>query len=319
MVGRIVRSVVGSVLVLGCLPALAAGAASAGAPGHATWAVSAAYPGDTGVRYTWTFATTASADVSEVTFAVPPGTAGAALDVADAYGLPAGGTASLAGTTVTYRLPAPTRLPADVVALVAVDGFTNTATAGRYPSAVTARDGATVVEERPTDPVVIDAAAGTVTAVVPRVTSLGADAREIRAALSPVAGAASAYDQRTVLEVRTNASGGYTLSASATALQDDGATHALSPVSAGVESPVAADRFPANRWGYALEVLSGEAGSSLVPPGSYVGYTAAGEVVRTVAGPTADRIALDHRWKIDRNQPTGTYRARIVYTVVPGY
>lgn len=63
------------------------------------------------------------------------------LSVPSVYGLPPGGTETLSGTTVTYAFTA-TAAAAGTPFLIAIDGFTNTATPGTYTSSVTTYDNA---------------------------------------------------------------------------------------------------------------------------------------------------------------------------------
>src|SRR5689334_1692080 len=123
----VVRLVGAGLLLAGLVASVPASAAPLTNVG---WSASKPHPGDTGVRYSWNFTTASSGTIKTVAFDVPAGTAGAALSVADVYGITAGGTASLSGTTVTYTMASGLAVGAGVNVLVAIDGFTNTATPG---------------------------------------------------------------------------------------------------------------------------------------------------------------------------------------------
>ena len=290
------------------------------------WSVSKPHPGDTAVRYTYAFTTATAATLTRVTFTVPSGTAGAALSVADAYGVPTGGTASLAGTTVTYDFAStPTSVGAGVKVLVAVDGFTNTATPGTYSSTVTTYDNQATpasVDSGTTNTVTFDNNTTAVTVVVARSTAFDNDTDSFTLLMDPSNPALADASRTVTLNVRTNGTG-YGLAMKATTLQNGSATYSIAPATAGVATGVTPAAFPVNRWGYSVGALSGDAvgvRQGALPAGNYVGYTSGGDTVVSSSGPTnSDVVTVANRVKIDFKQVATTYTSTITYTVTPTY
>jgi hypothetical protein len=300
-------------------------AAQAGTLTTPNWSISKAHPGDTSVRYTWSFTTATTATLSKVEFTVPSGTAGT-VALADVYGLPSGGTVSLSGTTVTYSFSAAS-VAAGVKALVAIDGFTNTSTAGTYSSTVTTYDNGALtpaaVDSATTNSITIDTNTTGATVVVARTASFTNNTKTFSLLMDPSNSSLSDFTKDVTLTLKTNAGAGYTLSVKASALQTSAATYTVQPVTSGLASGVASTSFTTNRWGYTMAALGGDGvgvRQGALATGQYVGYTTAGETAVSAAGPTNnDSITLTNRVKIDYKQPAGTYTSTITYTMVPSY
>jgi hypothetical protein len=104
------------------------------------WAVSTGAPGATGVDYTYTFTTSASAALDSVTMTVPAGTAGSpAVGTVTPAAVAAGGTVSLSGSTLAYSFT-PGTVPSGTAISLEITGLANTSTAGSYTSVVTTQD-----------------------------------------------------------------------------------------------------------------------------------------------------------------------------------
>lgn len=106
-----------------------------------TWSPSSTITSQSGVDYTWEFTTASANTLNEVTMTVPAGTAGSA-SLVSATTSPsvtlAGAAISFSGTTVTLSFGSVT-VPSGTTFTVEVSGFTNTAAADSYSSAVTTR------------------------------------------------------------------------------------------------------------------------------------------------------------------------------------
>jgi hypothetical protein len=301
--------------VVAMVPASAAALTTVG------WNISKPHPGDTAVRYTWTFTTATTGTIAKIDMTVPAGTAGAALTVADIYGVPAGGTIALVGTTVTYTLATPTSVSSGIKVLLAVDGFTNTSTTGTYTSNVTTSTSVPAAIDGPTASasVTIASNATTVTVVIARSTSFSDNLTGFTFPMDP--GTANDMTQVEQLIVKSNAANGYTLNIKATALQTGAPVQTIPSVSTGIAVGVVSGSFTADRWGYAATITgTGLRQGAGLSAGSYVGYTTAGENAISAAGPTnTDTINLTHRVKIDFGQAAGTYNSTITYIVTPSY
>lgn len=303
------------------VPATAASAAALTSVG---WSVSRPHPGDTAARYTWSFTTATSGSIKSVTMDVPAGTAGAALTVADAYGISAGGTANLAGTTVTYTMGAPVAVAAGVTVMLALDGFTNTATPGSYASTVTTRDnGAATIDTAGSNSVAISNNSTAVTVKVARSTGFTLSSNAFTLPLDPSVPALADRNYALTITVATNAASGYNL--------DTRIDHQLvgtanpgvnmSASSAGKATGYTGGSFPVNTFGYNVAVTGTGAVSGAGFAGTgYVGYTVPGETVVTAAGPTnGDTVTVTNRAKVDFLAKADSYTGTVTYTVTPSY
>lgn len=321
---RLLRALLAAAVAVVSLQFAAGGTASAATISDVNWSVDKAHPGGTSVRYTWTFTTGTQATLSKVTFTVPSGTGGGSLSVADVYGLGAG-TAALSGTTVTYSITTPASVASGVKVLVAIGGFTNTSSAGGYTSTVTTYDNAgtpAAVDTGTSNTVTLDGNTTAATVVVVRSTSFTSDTDSFEVLLDPSSTSAKDLTKAVTVAVKTNAGGGYTLAAKATALTTG--TYTIGGVSSGVASGVADGSFTVNKWGFKAGALSGDAVGSrqgaLATTGNYVGYTTGDETIVSATGPTNDdTVVLTNRVKIDYKQAAGTYTSTITYTLSPSF
>ena len=307
----------GSVIV-SASPASAAALTSIG------WSTSRPHPGDTAVRYTWNFTTATVGTIKSVAFDVPPGTAGAALSVIDVYGITAGGTAALSGTTVTYTIASGVSVAAGVGVLVSIDGFTNTSTPGSYASTVTTQTSVpATIDTGGSNTVAINNNATVVTVKVARSTGFTVSSNAFTMLLDPSVPALTDRTQALTLTVATNAAQGYNLDARVDH-QLSGVAFPASTVAAssgGQSTGYAGNSFPMNSFGYNVGVTGvGTVGGAGFAGTGYVGYTTAGETVVSATAPTnGDTITLTNRARIDFLQKSDTYAGTVIYTVTPSY
>jgi hypothetical protein len=295
--------------------------ASAATLTNVSWSTSRPIPGDTSVRYTWLFTTATTATLSKVTFTVPAGTAGASLTVADVAGIPSGGTATLAGTTVTYSFTSAS-VTSGTKSMLALDGFTNTSTPGAYASAVNTFNTTPASVDGPTNSPNVSFNSNTtpVTVVIGRSTAFTDNLNGFTFLMDPSLAANSDLTQAEGLTVKSNAASGYALNVSATALTDT-QSNVIPGATAGVATGVTTAAFPVDKWGYQMSRVGvGTIQGALATAGNYVGYTTAGENAIVSAGPTnVDTITITHRVKIDYARDSGTYDSVITYDVVETY
>lgn len=300
------------------------GTAHAAALTDVSWSTSKAHPGDTAVRYSWSFTTATTGTVASVTMTVPSGTAGATLTVVDNYGVSAG-TAALSGTTVTYTVTTPASIAAGTPILITVDGFTNTSTAGAYTSTVTTRDGVpATIDTASSNTVTFDSNTTALTVVIARTLAFTNDTDSILFLMDPtLAALADRSHNATDLTVATNAANGYTLSANATDLT--GSTETIARITAGTGTGVASGSFTTNTWGFSIAApTNGGTGtisrSGQLASNEFVGHTSTNQAVVVNNGPTnGDAVAITTRAKIDYLQPAVTYTSTITYTAAPSY
>ena len=305
------------------LVGLTASAAQAAGLTNVVWSVSKPNPSSTSVRYSWVFTTATLGTIASIQFTVPAGTAGAALTPVDYYGIGVG-TASLAGTTVTYTVTAPASVAAGVNVLISIDGFTNTATPGTYASTVTTRTNVpATIDTAGSGNVSINTNTTGVTVVVARSASFSNDTTSFTMLMDPSVASLSDQTHAVNLSVATNAANGYTLTTKVnqqlTGTANPGKTFAA--VSTGIATGVASGSFPANQFGYTASGSGvGTVQGAGFGGGGYVGYTTGGEVPFSSTGPTlADTITLTNRAKVNALQSADTYTGTITYTVTPSY
>jgi hypothetical protein len=296
---------------------------------NVSWSISNPHPGDTGVRYTWSFTTPSGGTISAVTFTVPNGTGvPGVLTPVDMYGLTGGTAAWNGGTnTVTYTVTSPSVIPAGTPILISIDGFTNTSTANTaYTSTATTVIGGVNTDTGASSAVGINNNTTAVTVVVGRSTSFTSDTTGFSLLMDPSVAALTDQTHAVNLTVATNAANGYTLNTKVNRVLT-GATHATSTVpaiSTGIASGVASGAFTTDRFGYSMSVGGGSVGTLQSVPlqsGSYVGYqTGAGENPVVAGGPTNnDTVTITNRAKIDYQQNADVYTATVTYTVIPSY
>jgi hypothetical protein len=153
-------------LASGMALAIAASAAAALLPPPAAaasltnpmWTVSKTTTGATAVTYAYSFAAASSSSLSSVTMTVPPGTGGSpAISTVSPPAL-AGGSVTLAGTTLTYSFTS-VQVASGTAISIQVGGLINTSTAGSYTSQVTTANGGTQVDTGTTAAVIMTATA----------------------------------------------------------------------------------------------------------------------------------------------------------------
>ncbi|GLZ00200.1 hypothetical protein [Actinoplanes sp. NBRC 103695] len=315
------------VRMLGAAVLVAGGVVVTGAPASAAaltnvgWSISKPHPGDSGVRYSWNFTTATLGTIRTVAFDVPAGTSGGALSVTDVYGITAGGTASLSGTTVTYTMASGLSVGPGVNVLVAIDGFTNTATPGTYASTVTTQTSVpATIDTAGSNTVSVSNNSTSVTVKVARSTGFSLNTTGFTMMLDPSVPALTDRTQPVTLSVMTNAANGYALDTRIDhQLQGSGATMAAS--SAGKATGFSGGAFPVNTFGYTVGVTgAGTANGAGFASTGYVGYTTAGETVASATGPTnGDTVTLTNRARVDFLQKSDAYTGTVTYTVTPSY
>jgi hypothetical protein len=173
-----------------------------------------------------------------------------------------------------------------------------------------------------------------VTAVVAKSLTFTNDTTSFQWLLDPSLPALSDLDQVVTLNVKTNASAGYTVGVKSAGLSN-GSTSAytIAAVSSGVAVGVATGSFPANRYGYKMTVTPGSGslsaadrnpldGSGLDVDDNFVGYKTVDETAVTATGATGnngDSIVITNRVKIDFVTEAGTYTDTITYVITPSY
>jgi hypothetical protein len=317
---RFIRALLAALVAVLGLQMVTMGAASAAALTTVGFNVSRPQLGDTNVRYTWTFTTATTGTVATVTATVPSGTAGASLSVTDIYGIPSGGTVALSGTTVTYTLTTPTSVSSGVKVLIAVDGFTNTSTAGTYTSSIQTNTSVPAAIDGPTTSASITLSDNNTPAsvVIARSTSFTNSATTQTLYVDPAT--ATSMTAPLTLTVKSNGASGYALNVKATTMADS-QSDTIAAVSTGVATGVATGSFTANRWGYTMTKTGvGTLQGALATAGNYVGYTTAGENAVVASGvATTDTITLTNQVKVDFTQDAGSYTSTVTYLVTPTY
>ena len=117
------------------------------------WSVTNSLTGASAASYMFAATTATSATLTALTMTVPSGTAGTAA-VGTVSGL-GSGTASLAGTTLTYAVTTPAVIGAGVALSVQITGLTNTATVGSYQSTITTKASGGAIDTGATNALVI--------------------------------------------------------------------------------------------------------------------------------------------------------------------
>jgi hypothetical protein len=319
-----------SIAALAALLMLAAGivvfdsdaAFAAGTLTKVSWAVNNSQTGKTSVTYSYAFTTATTATLDAVTMTVPSGTGGTA-GVGTVYGLGAG-TASLAGTTLTYTVTTPISVAANIPIYVSFTGLTNTSTAGSDTSTITTQKGAAITVDTATSGSVTFGASSTgVTVTVGQTLTFTNSAPSLSMSVDPSM-LDNSQTQTVALSVQTNAASGYTLAVSDTGLSRSAPSFTISAVSSGPATGVAS--FPANSWGASATLTTGGTdGATLaagLTGGKWVGYPATAANLLTATGPTgatADTVTITDQVAVDYTVPAGTYSDTITYTATPSY
>jgi hypothetical protein len=298
------------------------GAAYAGSLTKVSWAVSNSQTGKTGVTYSFAFTTATAGTLTAVTMTVPAGTAGS-VAAGTVYGLGAG-TASLAGTTLTYTITSPISVAANIPIYVSFTGLTNTATAGAYTSTITTqKSGPTTVDTATSGSVTFGASSTGVTVSVGQTLTFTNSASALSLSVDPSM-LNNSQSQTDVLSVQTNAASGYTLAVSDTGLTRAAPAFTIPAVSAGPATGVAS--FPSSGWGASASLTTGGTdGATLaagLSGGKWVGYPSTAANLLTATGPTgatADTVTVTDQVAVDYSVPDGTYTDTITYTATPSY
>jgi len=113
----------------------------------ASWSTSKSTAGATGASYVYAFtAATSATNIRTVTMTVPAGTAGtASLGTVTPAGM-TGGTISLSGGVLTYSFTANHTLDSGTAVSIQINGLTNTATPGSYPSEIVTKNSGAAVD-----------------------------------------------------------------------------------------------------------------------------------------------------------------------------
>jgi sugar lactone lactonase YvrE len=281
----------------------------------ATWWVSSYVQSATNVSYAYDLTTVTAATLGSIAVTVPAGSGGTPT-VSAAYGVPAGGTVSRSGPTVTYTLPAPLDVPAGVHLYLRFAGLTNPATGVQAGGVSTVSNLGAVVDSAGTNAVTFATSGTAYSPATPRVATLGQPAA-LAVSVSPVT---AAQADRTVVSswpLVSTAPRGYTLAVQSAGLSGSAGT--LTPISTGVATAVASAAIPVGRAGFAV-TTSGAGAVTAALASRWAGFPAAPEQIvgATVAAP-ADTITLSLRAKIDHLVRPGTYTGTLTYTLTPTF
>lgn len=268
----------------------------------------------TPVVYSWEFVSRTATAIKSVTLTVPV-SATTSVYLVDALNLPSTGTVSLSGGVVTYTLAGAVTVPAGRHMYLSIAGFTNTASAGIQHSTVTTlTSGGATVDASTSGGVYFSLA--TAVLPVPRPAATVTSPVVAKIYVDPLLRPDSTVV--TTLAVGVNATNGYTLAVSGTALS--GVNGTIAPVSANLAGAVVSGSFGVNRVGYTAAVTG--LGAYQGAAGSYAGYTTGGETAVTAARPTAvggDSVQITNRIRIDYLQKAGTYSGTVSYRVTGNY
>jgi hypothetical protein len=300
---------------------------------NTTWSVSNSQTGATDVTYTYEFTSATSGTIASVTAAIPDGATGASIGSGTVYGLGTGQATFTAGAAdgdpeiLTYTINSPTVVGADVPLYIEFTGLTNSTTAGEISSTVTTQDATPVTIDTATSPIVTFGAASTaVTVEVPQSLTFENDTPSFELQLDPALAELSTVSKDVVLEVRTNAGQGYTLTAKNAGLK----TGANAPVPAAYTIADASSTPTLtqadNTFGFTAALAVNSAGSSALDTlgvgNEFVGYSTTAADLLTATGPTgntADVLTITNQVKINFATPAGTYTDTITYVATPTY
>jgi hypothetical protein len=276
--------------------------------------VSDADLGATRVVYGWEFVSRSATAIKSITLTVPV-SATTSVYLVDAVNLPTTGTVSLSGGVVTYTLAATVTVPAGRHMHLSIGGFTNTGSAGVQHSTITTlTSGGAAVDVSTSGAVYFSLA--TPVLPVPRPAATVTSPVITKIYVDPLLQPDTTVV--TTLAVQVNATNGYALTVSGTALT--GVNGTLAPVSANLAGAVTSGSFGVNRIGYTATVTG--LGSCNATAGSYAGYTTGGETAVTATRPTAvtgDTVQITNRIRIDYLQTAGTYSGTLSYRVTGDY
>ena len=320
---RAVCLFVAGVLAVCALLALEASQAfAAGTLTKVSWAVNNSQTGKTAVTYAFSFTTATAGTIKTVTMTVPTGTGGTAA-VGTVYGLGAG-SISLAGTTLTYTVTSAVAVGANIPIYISVTGLTNTSTAGSYTSTVTTQTSVpATIDSGTSQSVTFGSSSTAATVTVAQTLAFTNNMASFSLTVDPT-GTANNSSQAVVLTIQTNASSGYTLSASDTGLSRTSPAYTIPAATVGPGTGVAT--FPANAWGCSGSVSGGGTDGATLASGllsnDFVGYPSSAAAFLTTTGPTgatADTLTLTDQVQVNYTTPAGSYTDTITYVATPSY
>jgi sugar lactone lactonase YvrE len=281
----------------------------------ATWWVSSYVQSATNVSYAYDMTTVTAATLGSIAVTIPTGASGTPT-VNAAYGVPAGGTVSRSGTTVTYTLPAPLDVPAGVHIYVRFAGLTNPATGVQAGGVTTISDQGAIVDTAGTNSINFAASGAAYNPAVPRTATLGQPA-SVTVSVSPVTAGLSDRTVASAFSIVSTAPRGYTLQVQSSGFS--GSEGTLIPISSGIATSVTSGTIPVNRFGYAVS-MSGAGTVTAALGTKWAGFSSTPEqIVGTTVAAPSDTITLSLRAKLDYLTRAGTYNGTVTYTLTPSY
>jgi hypothetical protein len=313
-----------------------------------TWSVSNNATSDTTnsvsnfSAYTWNFITTTSGTPTTITATVPTGTSLAVSPTITLTGLPgcSASGAALATGTVTVTLTGCTATGgARAMSLqiggtipTALNGFTNTSTAGSSTSALSVNYSVGGPDTGTSNSVTFSSNTTGIKVVVPESLTF-TNGGPALVTLLPIPGVIANGDSTVPLTVVTNAKNGYQLSGCVTSNSGsglgDGSGNFIANASntAVTTLPATASAFAAQAAiaGNVTAVLNGTWATAT--GSNYLGYNVAcgttlNQVISKNTKPTSssgDVLTLTNSVMITGSQPAGTYTGTVDYQVTPSY
>lgn len=281
----------------------------------AAWWVSSYVQSATNVSYAYDLTTVTAATLGSIAVTVPTGSAGTPT-VTAAYGVPAGGTVSRSGTTVTYTLPAPLDVPAGVHIYLRFAGLSNPATGVQAGGVSTISDVGAVVDAAGTNSINFASSGTAYLPGTPRVATLSQPSTAT-VSVSPVTTAQSDRTTASSWSIVSTAPRGYNLTVQSSGFS--GTEGMLAPISSGIATAVTSGAIPVNRVGYAVS-MSGAGTVNATLGTKWAGFSSTPEqiVAASVAAPS-DTITMSLRAKVDYLTRAGTYTGTVTYTLTPTY
>jgi hypothetical protein len=334
--GRLAAGLIATAGVgVGAVGALAGTAGAAGTLTNVQVSVSNDTTGATGVTYSVNFTTATASTLTSVTISGFDSSLAGTPTVAECFGLNcSGATASVSSGTITLTLSSQS-VAANVPVLVELSGLTNQTVAGTDTLAVSTVDTSgstsTTVDTASTS-LAFGQSTTAVTVAVPEALQFTNSAPDIYVTPIPNGGVADAacgtgYSASTtppgdvatsaaepcpvVLSVLTNANGGYTLTAEASALTNT--------AHSGVTLPEGTPASGSNAFGIVSATVTG--GTAGATSGGY-NTTGSPTVLMSSSGPTgntANTDSIQNGASVNYGQAAGTYTGTITYAVTPSY
>jgi hypothetical protein len=295
--------------------------------GLAQWWTSDSTAGHGGATYAWNTITASPANLQRVTVTLPTGTTTGGAALGAVYGLPPGGTLSVAATTVTYTAPFPVSVDPGVRLYLSVTGLGNTAVSGAYASMVTTYDSSGTAVDAANAGALSIGAAGSFLPALPRTASATtgpAGPAGLVLTLSPSSAGAADRTADLAVSAVTDAARGYSLFVQSTSVT--GTTGTLAALTGTVSAAVPAASFTVDRIGYTVTSMSGTGTvQGGLATGGYAGPLAIGsttsgsDAVRASAPAAGDTAVVRLRARVDYLIPAGTYTATVSVVLLPAY